>query len=314
MKTLVVKTHAFGDSLLATPAVSGLIAAGNSVTVLAGSSSFPVWNRLPGIELVIESPAPCSPVRLLWWSLLHMQRGFGRVIHLGSSPAVHRWLRFLTGQNATSGGDGTTGFGLEKPAAADYCRIAGVHCRSLKPVFPVTQYELQAIRQKTGEEPYVVLAPGGARNAREFVPMKRWPMKRWCELSEYVQARGYNVFLTGGMADREEISQVGGVNLAGELSWGETAALIKSAVVFAGNDSGPSHLAVAENTPALVLFGPTDPDLLYEHGSVVSLCGTVSCSPCYSNSVFPGCTGNGDCMTSIDTGRVVHALEEMLQI
>ncbi|MCK5130824.1 MAG: glycosyltransferase family 9 protein [Candidatus Sabulitectum sp.] len=313
MKILVVKTHAFGDSLLATPAVAGLIAAGDRVTVLTGPSSLPVWKRMSGIEGLVQSPAPCSAAKLLWWSLLNMQRGFDRVIHLGSSAGAFRWLGFLTGKKALSGGDRKIGFGIVRPAARDYCRIAGVQCSSLKPIFPVARSEFDAARRHTGSEPYVVLAPGGARNVRDFVPLKRWPMSRWAEVSLYLQAEGCRVFLVGGEQDKEEISSVTGINLAGRLSWGETAALVSGASLFSGNDSGPAHLAVAGDTPALVLFGPTDPDSLYEKGSIVPVCGTVSCSPCYANSVFPGCTGDEDCMISIDTERVIHALEEMLQ-
>lgn len=313
MKTLVVKTHAFGDALLSTPAVAGLIADGDRVTVLTGPSSLPVWKRLPGIENLVQSPAPCSTLKLLWWSLLNRQKGFDRVIHLGFSSGVLQWLRFLTGQKAVSGGDRETGFGTVRPAALDYCRIAGVQCSTLKPLFPVTRSEVETAERYTGVEPYVVLAPGGARNVRDFVPLKRWPMSRWAEVSLYLQAGGHRVFLAGGEHDKEEISQVTGTNLAGKLSWGETAALVAKASLFAGNDSGPAHLAVAGDTPALVLFGPTDPESLYENGSIIPVCGTVPCSPCYANSVFPGCSGDEDCMISIDTERVLYALEEMLR-
>ena len=312
METLVVKTHAFGDSLLATPAVAALIAGGDRVTVLSGPSSLPVWKRMPGIDRLINSPAPCSTAKLLWWSLFNRQRGFDRVIHFGSSSSVSMWLRFLTGKKVISGSDREIGFGLGRPVAQDYCRIAGVECLSLKPLFPLTGFEIDTAVQYTGIEPYVVLAPGGARNARDFVPLKRWPISRWAEVSLYLKAKGYRVFLVGGKLDNAEISSVYGVNLAGKLSWGETAALVSRASLFAGNDSGPAHLAVAGNTPALVLFGPTDPDSLYEKDSIVSVCGTVPCSPCYANSVFPGCTGEKDCMTSIHTERVLQTLEEML--
>lgn len=313
MRTLVVKTHAFGDSLLATPAVTAMIAAGEKVTVLAGPSSFPVWNRLPGIEGVVRSPAPCSAIKLLWWSLFNAQRNFDRVVHFGSSSSAFRWLGFLTGRKVISGGDGKTGFGLVRPAALDYCRIAGVSCSSLKPVFPVSVSEYAAVDQYSVNQPYVVLAPGGARNARDFVPEKRWPISRWEAISLVLRGKGYEVFLVGGAFDTEEISTVNGVNLAGKLSWGETAALISKATLFAGNDSGPAHLAVASDTPAVVLFGPTDPWSLYEKNSIVPVCGTVPCSPCYANSLFPGCTAGKDCMTSIDTERVQKILEEMLR-
>ncbi len=312
MRILVVKTHAFGDSLLATAAVSALIDSGNSVSVLSGPSSVDVWNRLPGIELVIQSPVPCSFLKLFWWSLRNKLTGFDKVIHIGSSKKVYYWLRLLTGSDVISGGDGKTGFGLARPAALDYCRIAGVSNANLRPVFPLTHIEISTAEKFTGSSSYIVLAPGGARNARDFVPLKRWPMSSWQKVSLALQARGYKVILIGGPSDRNEISSVTGLNLAGKLSWGETAAVISKATMFAGNDSGPAHLAVATAVPVLVLFGPTDPEALYEKGSIVPVCGTVSCSPCYSNSIFPGCKGDEDCMTSIDTEMVIDTLEGML--
>ena len=102
----MVKTHAFGDSLLATPAVTALIEAGHTVTVLSGPSSKSVWSRLPGVENVVQSPAPCSAFKLLRWSILNMQRGYDRVIHFGSSSKAYRWLTLLTGSKVISGGDG----------------------------------------------------------------------------------------------------------------------------------------------------------------------------------------------------------------
>ncbi len=47
------------------------------------------------------------------------------------------------------------------------------------------------------------------------------------------------------------------VDASGRLSLGGTAALIDSAEVYVGNDSGVAHLAAAVGTPAVVLFGPT---------------------------------------------------------
>jgi len=312
MKTLVVKTHAFGDSLLATPAVGGLVRNGDRVTVLAGPSSLPVWERFPGLAGVVLSPVPCSLPKLLRWSASHMQRDFDRVIHLGTSPGAVRWLRALTGKKVSSGISHGKCFRSELTAAAEYCRISEVECIDLKPVFQVYPNERVAAELLTGDKPYVVLAPGGARNVRDFVPEKRWPMSRWNDVSLYLQGKGFQVFLAGGTADREELSVMSGVNLAGRLTWGETAALLEGAFLFAGNDSGPAHLAVAEGTKTLVLFGPTASHTLYERGSIVAVSGTASCSPCYANSVFPGCSGEGNCMATICTESVLKALEGML--
>ncbi|PIE53128.1 hypothetical protein CSA37_03235 [Candidatus Fermentibacteria bacterium] len=312
MRILAVKTHAFGDALLTTPAVSGLVASGHRVTVLAGPSSLPVWQRFPGLEGVIASPAPCSIPKLLFWSVSNRQKGFDRAIHFGSSQLAARWSGYIAGCSVTSGAFSDTGFGRTLPAAADYCRIAEVRAVDLKPVFPITSEEMELAYNITGDEPYVVFAPGGGRNPREFVPEKRWPVERWKKVMEFALQKGFRTFAVGGRDESSYFSQLPCENLAGKLTWGETGALIKGAAAFAGNDSGPAHLAVASSTPAVVLFGPSDPDALFARGTVSPVTASVSCSPCYSNSVFRRCTGAGDCMTSIDTGQVTGKLEEIL--
>ncbi len=312
MKILVVKTHAFGDALIATSAVSKLIKKGHSVTVLAGNSSFDVWKRLPGLADVILSPAPCSFFKLFSWSLTNRQTGFDKVIYFGFSKMVVIWLSLLTGAKITSGHSSSLGFGVETPVSKEYCRLAGVNSNNLKPVFNLTAKEVHRVSKIAGTASYVVLAPGGGRNVRDFVAEKRWLIDRWEEITQFLQSSGFQVYLVGSKEDYDEISSINAVNFAGKLTWGETAALISKARLFAGNDSGPAHLAVAVDTPALVVFGPTDPDALYEKGSIVPVRTGVSCSPCYSNSIFHGCRHDKKCMTSITIKKVKATLEEML--
>lgn len=313
MRILAVKTHAFGDALLTTPAVRGLIEEEHSVTVLAGPSSAPVWERFPGLAGMAVSPAPCGFLKLAAWSASHRLRGFDRVVHFGSSKAAWRWIRFLTDCEVTSGADPEIGFSQISPAAADYCRIAGVDCKSLKPVFPVLSGERLFAGKLTGGKPYVVIAPGGGRNPREFVPEKRWPMERWTAVSAAMRDRGFRVFIIGGADDVPDVSAVPGECLAGKLTWGQTAALVEGARLFCGNDSGPAHIAVAEGTASVVLFGPTDPCELYPEGSIVPVCGKAECAPCYSNSIFPGCSSGARCMDSITVKTVLEKIEETLE-
>lgn len=47
------------------------------------------------------------------------------------------------------------------------------------------------------------------------------------------------------------------VNLAGQLSLAQLAAVIDGARLFIGVDSAPMHMAAALNTPCVALFGPT---------------------------------------------------------
>ena len=64
---------------------------------------------------------------------------------------------------------------------------------------------------------------------------------------------------------------------------GQLAALLKRAQIVLGVDSGPLHLAVAQGTPTLQLFGPTDPRIFGPWGEPaqhVVLASTQRCPTC----------------------------------
>jgi ADP-heptose:LPS heptosyltransferase len=164
------------------------------------------------------------------------------------------------------------------------------------------------------------MAPGGGRNPRDTVPEKRWGADGFAELVTRIRSRGMHTLLVGDGMDREAAARVtelagrGGLtDLTGETGWGTAAALISGCRAFVGPDSGLAHLACAVGTPAVVLFGPTDPASLY-HPSLVSPVRTdAECAPCYSNEVFRGCVrGECDCMFRIKPGTVWTTLERIL--
>jgi ADP-heptose:LPS heptosyltransferase len=49
------------------------------------------------------------------------------------------------------------------------------------------------------------------------------------------------------------------IDVTGQTTLGETAALIRRCTVFLGNDSSPLHIAAAVGTPAVGIYGVTDP-------------------------------------------------------
>ena len=330
-RTLLVKTHAFGDALLCTPAAAGLVKAGDRVTVLAGPSSLPVWQRMPGMEAVRSVPfppeSPMGALRLVAWTLRVKPsfRFFNRVVYLGRSPAVRRWLRFLTGAIMRSGGDVPLGewesvFPQKEGelASAAFARMAGVEPDSLTPRFPLAPGEMDLARKKLGDDEWLVIAPGGGDNPRDIVAEKRWLPGRFAEVCRKVIDRGIRVVLLGGPGDTGAAAAVergapGVLNLTGTTTWGETAALTASAGRFLGVDSGPAHLATAVGADAVVMFGPTAPGCLYAPGLVRPLLSPANCSPCYASMPFPGCAKEGGCMEMITVDMVMEVLGPVLE-
>jgi len=108
-------------------------------------------------------------------------------------------------------------------------------------------------------EPFVVLVPG------TNWATKCWPPEHYAKLIDLLEEAGYRCVLAGGPAESDiaeqivKLSSAGPANLTARTSLKELAHIFKRSRAFVGGDTGPMHLAVAVGTPAVTLFGPTDP-------------------------------------------------------
>ena len=131
----------------------------------------------------------------------------------------------------------------------------------------------------------VAVFPGGGRNPGMTLLSKRWPPDRFAALADALNRdHGLAIMLCGAHEDRPIAHEVAQrlrgpyVDMVGRTSIGVLGALFARCALFAGNDSGPMHLAAAVKTPVLAVFGPTDPAVYapFSPRSVVlrGACGT----------------------------------------
>lgn len=100
-------------------------------------------------------------------------------------------------------------------------------------------------------------------------------------------------------------------NLAGRHSERALCALIKLADLVIGSDSGPIHIAAATRTPAVAIFGPTDPGIWAPKSPYVTILRKSACPPC--NNPFYCRQGlNFACTTDVHVCDVVHACQSIL--
>jgi heptosyltransferase-2 len=94
---------------------------------------------------------------------------------------------------------------------------------------------------------------------------------------------------------------------------GELLAVIESAQLFVGPDSGPRHLASACGVPQVVLYGPTDPRHTAGHNRrTLGLRVEVDCGPCHQEQCpLPG-DDRGHCMSGISAEELAGALQAAL--
>jgi heptosyltransferase-1 len=206
---------------------------------------------------------------------------------------VHPVERYLGVAPMLGLDDGTADFSFPIPQEAD-ARIA-----ALLDYYDITNTRL------------VAMAPGTNWETKE------WRRDGFAEVARNVLKKGFAVTLVGSEHERELCGEVaklapGAINLAGETTLSELAALLARAAICVSNDSGPMHLAVALNRPVVGIFGPTDPVWAGPYrnkNSVVRV--DLPCSPCYLRRLSE-CPNGHACMQNVSAGSVIERIDGIL--
>jgi ADP-heptose:LPS heptosyltransferase len=107
---------------------------------------------------------------------------------------------------------------------------------------------------------YIVVHPGAT------VPARAWFPDRNAALVEQLCANGYNVVVTGSRQERDLTKLVSGtraLDLGGETSFAQFAAILRSARVVVSGNTAAAHVASAVGTPVVSIFPPTIPALRF---------------------------------------------------
>lgn len=155
---------------------------------------------------------------------------------------------------------------------------------------------------------HAVLAPFTTR------PQKHWFEARWAELARRLRPR-FRPILLGGPGDVERAAAIETLaegallNLTGRTSLTECAAIIQTAGLLVGVDTGLTHLGTAMATPTVALFGSTMPYLDTTRKNGLVLYEPRACSPCHRR---PTCAGHFDCMRVHTVESVLDAVSRVL--
>jgi ADP-heptose:LPS heptosyltransferase len=151
----------------------------------------------------------------------------------------------------------------------------------------------------------------GARRA-----LRKW--NKFDLLAAYLkQEKNLDIIFTGDQNDREEIEtwqqklSFKTYSVAGLLNLSEFAALVSKASIYAGNESGPLHIAAVCKTPSVGLFGPGEPHVFYPWGKCTSYVHHVlPCNPCDQiHCVHP----DNPCINRIELFEVTEQLNKLIQ-
>jgi heptosyltransferase II len=306
-KILVIQTASIGDVILATPLVESLSQSypGSKIDFLLkkGNESLLTGHPLIG-KLLIWDKAKAKTANLARLVKQVRKERYDIVVNA---------QRFLSTGIITAISGARIRAGFDKnPLAFRFTNKArhiigkkNVHevdrnltlisCFASKLVRKVKLYPSETDFEKV--EPYkkgryLCMAPASLWFTKQF------PEEKWVDLINGVD-KADAIYLLGSPADQGLCERIiagskkkGVVNLAGRLSFLESAALMKDAAMNFVNDSAPMHLASAVNAPVTAIFCSTVTEFgfgpLSDDSVVVETREELPCRPC-------GLHGHSEC-------------------
>jgi len=354
-RALVVKLRHHGDVLLATPVISALkrFAPHCEIDALAYADTAPMLEGHPALAQLHRVDRGWKRQGLrrqaaAEWGLISdlRARRYDLVVHLSVHTRGAWLVRLLRPRWSVAPkfreGFWAGSFSHLYPAQSD-------------PQRHTVDTNLDALRV-LGIEPVeadkrVTLVPGAKAEARiddllaqhglqagRFVhihPASRWTFKCWpadrvAAVCDALAAKGLPIVLTSApdagekalvaevrAARRPGAATAETVDLSGQLSLKDLAALTARARLFVGVDSAPMHMAAAMGTPVVAIFGPSgdrewgpwDPR---HRGHRVVASTSHPCRPCGR----AGCNDSkvSECLTTLPVAQVLSACEELLAV
>jgi len=215
--------------------------------------------------------------------------------------------------------------GRDVPAHARYWRVAeavGAGPLDGHAALPISDADRQWARQQLdpcGPGLKLALHLGAAW------PTKRWPVPKFAEVASRAAERlGAAAVLVGGPGDRaaagEFVSLLSSrgfgqrvLNVVGQSTLKQLAALLSQVDVLMSNDSGPMHLAAAVGTPVVGIFTCTSPYRSGPPGESHELVSTqVHCRGSYRKHCPQRGSRFQQCLGELEVDRVWSALIRVL--
>lgn len=105
------------------------------------------------------------------------------------------------------------------------------------------------------KKPFILFVPGCAPQH----PYKRWPAEHYAELGNILSQQGYQIVLLGTDSEKDVTAKIKSLcpealDLTGQTSLFQIAALAHQAHAAIGNDTGPMHIIGPTGCTAITLF------------------------------------------------------------
>ncbi|MBI4335285.1 MAG: glycosyltransferase family 9 protein [Candidatus Omnitrophica bacterium] len=336
-RILIVRTDRIGDVVLSTPVIKALKKAYPLafIAMMVAPRARDIVKGNPYLDevLVFDKVRYGGFFGTLRFAATLKKRHFDTALVLHPTQRVHAIL-WLAGIQRRIGLDKKWGFLLteklphtkqfgqrhEVDYNLDMLRSLGVETNDRELLVPINDEDksrVMSILKRNGigeDDDFVVIHPAAS------CASKRWPCERFAAVGDRIAGRFHKkIIIVAGATDRDfggrtaEAMDEEALDLSGDLSIGELAALLERASLLVSNDSGPVHIAVALGIPVVAIFGRNQPGLSSKRWGPIGrhdiiLHKDAGCVECLAHN----CKIGFRCLLAIEPEEVVEAAEKLL--
>jgi len=257
-RLLIVRLRSLGDCVLTTPAIHLLKLARPDLrlAVMVEARFAAVFAGNPEIETILP---PRAGSAMAWRPGLTLNFHGGTRSAILTAASLAHWragfghYRFQSVYNLRIPRAQEILGEERKVHTAEHLAAAMFWLGAPKTEIPRARLFAFEMSQKAARRPHcAVLHPFAS------APSKAWPVARFVELAHYLKERHSleTVVIGGG---KDDFTPFADFECYTGAPLGDVKALLATASLFAGNDSGPAHMAAAFGVPSLVLYGSSDP-------------------------------------------------------
>lgn len=321
-RILLIRPGGIGDAVLLAPAIGALRKKfpEATITVLAEKRNAGVFALIPGVDAVLRYDVPkefLAAFRLRPDLAIDTEQyhrlsavvarltGAGTLIGFGTNERARLFHHAIPYSHddyeADSFGHLLAPLGITPSASLDTPFLS---------VPSAAQTRATQLLAPLAGRPIVTLFPGAS------IPERHWGAERFAQVAGQLAHHGYGIVVVGGREDAaagRAITAANGLNLAGQTTLAESAAIIAQSALLISGDSGVLHLGVGVGTPTLSLFGPGIAAKWAPRGPRHQLLNQhLPCSPCTRFGSTPKCPRQVACLQQITPVAVVEAALALL--
>ncbi|MCM8771226.1 MAG: lipopolysaccharide heptosyltransferase II [Candidatus Omnitrophica bacterium] len=170
-------------------------------------------------------------------------------------------------------------------------------------------------------EKIIAVVPGSGSSWGKDAYLKQWPIENFiCLINKLGEDFYFDVVVILGTEEEEPIGErlkMGikkkAINLMGKTDLNTSAAIIKRARLFLGNDGGMVHIARSQDIPLIAIYGPVDPDVYGPYprseNAIALFKDNLKCRPCYRGFKYNKCLIH-DCLKDFTVEEAYLQLQQ----